>query len=75
MGVEFYKRNQFSFHQKYLCYLEYFQVANNLLGCHLVFFDWNNGLQMLYIKICFLVFETKAIGVNSSKNECIEFNI
>ena len=26
------QRNQLSFHQKYLCYLEYFQERNTLLG-------------------------------------------
>ena len=36
-GAEFYKRNQFGFDHKYLCYIEYFKEGNVLLGCHLFF--------------------------------------
>ena len=42
----------------YLCYLEYSQEGNDLLGCHLVCCDKNFLLQMLYLKKCFLVTET-----------------
>ena len=52
------QKNKFSFHPKYLCYLEYFQEGNGLLGCHLVFSDQNIGLLKLCLKKCFLVTET-----------------
>ena len=47
------ERNQFSFHQQYLCYLEYSQEGNGLLGYHLVFSDWNIGLSKLCLKNVF----------------------
>ena len=46
-GCRFLQKNQFSFYEKYLCYFEYFQEGNSLLGRHLVFSDWNIVLQML----------------------------
>ena len=38
-GCRVLQRNKFSFDKKYLCYLEYFQEKNGLLGCHLVISD------------------------------------
>ena len=57
-GFSVLQRDWISFVQKYLCYLEYFQEGNDLLGCYLVFFDWNIELQKLCLKKCFLVMET-----------------
>ena len=45
------QRNQFSFHQKYSYYLEYFQEGNCLLGCHLVFPDGDTKLQISFLKM------------------------
>ena len=49
-GCTILQRNLFSFHQNQLCYLEYFQEGNGLLGCHLMFHYWNIELQILFLK-------------------------
>ena len=72
------RRNQFSFHQKYLCYLEYFQERNGLLGVSFSNFWLKDGYsQKSYSQKCFLVTEMKPIniGINSFKTECNECNI
>ena len=38
-GCRLSQRDRISFVQKYLCYLEYFQEGNDLLGCPLGFSD------------------------------------
>ena len=74
-GYGILKRNQFSFHQNYLRYLEYFQEENGLLGFHFVFSNLNFGLEMLCLRKCFLVTETFQYWVNIFRNECNECNI
>ena len=74
-GYGILKRNQFSFHQNYLRYLEYFQEENGLLGFHFVFSNLNFGLEMLCLKKCFLVTETFQYWVKIFRNECNECNI
>ena len=59
------QRNKFCFHPKYLCYLEYFQKRNSLFGCHLMFPDWNIGMQKLYLKNVFYSLKTTHTEFNS----------
>ena len=57
--------NKFCSYQKHLCYLEYFQGGNGQLGCYLVFFDWNIGLQSYtYLQILSLTVSKKSVVFN-----------
>ena len=56
-SVEFNKEINLVSIKMYLCYLEYFQEGNGLLGCHLARSDRKICLQMLCLKKHFLVTE------------------
>ena len=62
-GCKFLQRNQYSLNEKYLRYIEYFQEGNGILGCHLMFSDWNVLLQTLCLTKCFLLTKTYKYGI------------
>ena len=69
-GYRFLQRNQFSFNQNYICYLEYFQEGNGLFGavncwCFLVeILNYNVMLKNLFYSL-------KPMGLTVSKHKCI----
>ena len=69
-GYRFLQRIQFSFHQNYICYLEYFQEGNGLLGavicwCFLVeILNYNVTLKNLFCSL-------KRMGLTVSKHKYI----
>ena len=66
-GVEFNKEINFVSIKTYLCYLEYLQEENGLLGCQLVCSDWKSWQQRLYLKIFLSHWNQQILGLTVSK--------